>query len=688
MASRKRGGGRYARLLDAWSAPQGAGRPIACVASTFTFDAVFFEEECLARFLRLETNPSQDGIAYLIEREEKLAEARVGVLVDRRHVEPLRSLRWDLLAVRVPGGLQHSKVILLVWERTMRVVVASANLTESGYCLNREVFGALDYIDGGEAPRAVAEDAIAFLRTVATRFVSGDETTTGPKARALEALEDARQRLAAMTLREPKSVRCQFAPGGAVAAHGSARPLQRVAEALPQGRRPSRAVVVSPFFDEESPSALEAVSELLLQYGSRSIDFGAEGRALEDGRQRLHLPAWVGCPPKRSPTVRLHQVIGEDDEAEIRPLHAKMICLEREGEYRVSMIGSSNFTRAGLSLGDAPGNLEANLVYSARRDPHARRLAAIAPALQGPFDPDQVELDPLPDPDADVAEGDDLPAFFGEVLYCASASEPELQLTLAGDGVRAPQGWVVRQPGGSALYDAAAWERDGRPEAPRLPWQPPRPPSHLEVRWTGEGDVAREAHWIVNVERPSTLPPPSELRDLPLDTLLTILTSAQPLHVVLRRLLSRQTRTAAPSAPGVDIDPLKRFEDRTALLHRTRATARALDSLRERLERPCAYLEALRWRLHGPVGPVHLAKALAKEARSPGEAAFLITEVALTVARSRLNGASSTLAPQTVDQARAEVIRQLQELIDDEGLAEAAPDLHAYVREAMAEVAP
>ena len=63
-------------ILEAWEPPDEVGEAIGCVAMTFTFDPGFFEEHCLSRFLRLETDPREDGAAYLIEREEKLAVAK------------------------------------------------------------------------------------------------------------------------------------------------------------------------------------------------------------------------------------------------------------------------------------------------------------------------------------------------------------------------------------------------------------------------------------------------------------------------------------------------------------------------------------------------------------------------------------------------------------------------------------
>jgi hypothetical protein len=56
----------------------------------------------------------------------------------------LRSLRWDLPAARLPAGILHAKVSLLLWTNAARMIVASANLTDDGYRRNPEVFGVLD----------------------------------------------------------------------------------------------------------------------------------------------------------------------------------------------------------------------------------------------------------------------------------------------------------------------------------------------------------------------------------------------------------------------------------------------------------------------------------------------------------------------------------------------------------------
>ena len=143
----------YGKLLDAWVPPEGAGDPVGCVATTFTFSPVFFEEECLSRFLQLETHPGEDGPLYLVEREEKLSQVIcAAALVDQHHCKGFRSLRWNLLPARLSSGILHAKVVLLHWHNLIRLIVTSANLTEDGYRRNQEVFGVLDYASGKEAP--------------------------------------------------------------------------------------------------------------------------------------------------------------------------------------------------------------------------------------------------------------------------------------------------------------------------------------------------------------------------------------------------------------------------------------------------------------------------------------------------------------------------------------------------------
>src|SRR5687767_10261317 len=113
--SRRKADAAFGKALALWEPPDGAGEAKVCIASTFTFKADFFETECLGRFLGMDAHPSEsDTVSYMVEREEKLAAARVAVLADRRHALEKESLRWDVLGVLLPAGaIQHSKISLL-----------------------------------------------------------------------------------------------------------------------------------------------------------------------------------------------------------------------------------------------------------------------------------------------------------------------------------------------------------------------------------------------------------------------------------------------------------------------------------------------------------------------------------------------------------------------------------------------
>ena len=65
-----------------------------------------------------------------------------------------------------------------------------------------------------------------------------------------------------------------------------------------------------------------------------------------------------------------------------------------------------------------------------------------------------------------------------------------------------------------------------------------------------------------------------------------------------------------------------------------------------RLGRPAFSLDALRWRLEGPVGPLALARRLCQE--EPRAAAFLIAELAIVVRRVQWGALMTALGTDTV----------------------------------------
>jgi hypothetical protein len=299
------------------------------------------------------------------------------------------------------------------------------------------------------------------------------------------------------------------------------------------------------------------------------------------------------------------------------------------------MIGSSNFTSPGLGLSRNP-NFEANLLYiadSGRDRKGYDGLCRVWPEYEDIEDIAKLKFQPSPDDGTDAATDEDiLPEAFSSASYDQKGGAGLVSLTITG---APPPGWgllkdaVLTEP----WYSESQWQGAGSPSIVELPWADARPPSGFWVKWTG----CRNAAWLpVNVVSSSALPPPDELRDLPLEALIDILTSARPLHQAMRAYLARRRREIAGGTGDKKlelVDPHKRVDTTGFLLQRTRRVSLALNGMRERLERPVLSMESLEWRLRGPVGALALRNALIREARSNEERMFLLSELALELDR-------------------------------------------------------
>jgi hypothetical protein len=398
------------RLLDFWQHKPEYGEPIGCVATTYTFDAALFEEHCLARFLGMESDPNEDARTYLLEREEKLAPTFAAVLVDHTHVPRERSLRWHLLPVRVDRGHQHAKVSLLVWRERIRLVIASANVTESGYRRNHEVAAALDFTPAGDTPLTLLADALGFLEEMRT-LSPGADAVDGPHAALRRFFETVRTLIKTWTspawkAGHPRAVLAFVRPG---------RPNLFAQLRELKGDSPHHyAVVTSPFFDDgdNAVTTAQALEDLLVKApGQPWVHFVVDAIVRPDRKVELALPSCLKNSKHQRITYRFHRVL--PDENEVRPLHAKTIQIRREGGGALHCIGSSNFTRAGTGLHGFT-NFEANLVYVipdwnsdfARVCDLARPADEEVPAARAVFAA-------TPDHSGDDLDGTPLPQCFG-----------------------------------------------------------------------------------------------------------------------------------------------------------------------------------------------------------------------------------------------------------------------------------
>ena len=438
MNKQKKQNAGYGKILDAWSPSEDSGEPVGCVATSFTFSPVLFEEDCLGRFLQLETDATEDGPAYLVEREEKLSQLIcAAALVDQHHARGLHNLRWDLLSARLSPGILHAKVSLLLWSRRARLIIASANLTEDGYRRNHEVFGALDYFEGCNTPLAVLDEIIAFLRE-AVRHVDPAASTISP---TVSRWNGYLERVSAVTrnwgLKESPRSLAKLRVFAVLT--GAERPsaFEMLRSQWLSNSPPNKAFIVSPFFDppEATNAPARELWTLLKQRGEVSVNYEV---VCEDvpGENAVMLRAPKSLleaqPGNRS---QITTTFARLKLEEGRTLHAKYLRLLND-DFILSMVGSSNFTSAGLGMGEKR-NLEANLAFTAKLGGSETKRALLDACLPSEKIPDNLERRWIPrTDDGDNAATDGLPILppaFGQVSFgCDERQSAFVEFTFSG----------------------------------------------------------------------------------------------------------------------------------------------------------------------------------------------------------------------------------------------------------------
>lgn len=680
------------RLLTAWEPSEGAGVPVGCVATTFTFSPVFFEEECLSRFLQMQSDALEDGPVYIIEREEKLADVRcASVLVDACHAKGSRSLRWDLLTAKIPKAILHSKISLLCWSNCIRVIVASANLTDDGYRRNQEIYGVLDFHEGSQSPLQFLDDIISFLSHAASYAnVGSDENSPAidrwngflngvtEMSRGWGELNEAKGK---------KDIRVHAILTGPDRLDA----LERLMSLWPEGTGPINAYVTSPFFDPtgipNKPS--KTLWRKLRQRGEASVTFNLI--ADQDPNENiivLRAPKELleAEPDRETATTYLCQLAEQDEDknAVFRPLHLKSIWFEGH-EWDAYLMGSGNFTSNGLGLSKSP-NLEANILYLVNRIGNPQAATALAHSCpEGAFIDRELDIqwEPLSDKGEDDADPDSIPLHtaFGAAVFLNKANLNYIQLEFVG---QPPEGWQIiwMSTDEKPIFDERLWQEQQAPQKVLLDWSDDMAPSGFEVAWRGGKG---RAWWPVNVDRSGSLPPPDELKDLPLDLLINVLTSARPLHQVLKKWIMHKSSGGSPTKEKEIIDPHKRVDTSAFLLQKTYRVTAALSGLRARLERPAMSIDAIEWRLRGPVGVTAVQNAILKEAQSTDEQVFLITELALEISRAKPKTAPGCLS---LEEINAQIQAMMAELKAQtlERLKNSPQALKDYVRSAFSEV--
>ena len=626
--SRRKSTASTGTMLELWRPPQHAGEPVGCLATTYTFAPGLFDEQCLARFLDIESEPNREDLAFLLERESRLGGVYAGVLVDHTQAGVEHSLRWDVLPVRIPRASQHAKLSLLAWSHRVRVIVASANLTEPGYRYNFEVAGTVD-LSPDEADPEILADTVTFLRRL-LGMVPGAALIPPEIQRAeaflaqVEALVRGwKPRKRAQTMRQRLVVTL---PPSAPGQDDGVSALDTAIETCrKRGRSPGCAWVASPFFDvnDDYSRVVAAMCKQLARSKEREVRFCVP--ALQDEQKRavprLAAPKSLWLTPQRySCDVSIHALPQRDPDKNPRSWHAKMLALDGD-DYASVMVGSSNFTSPGMGVGERR-NAEANLLTTVDHVDYAKergRLVAVWPETEEVEDPEAAEwLGAQPDVDEET-QADMLPPPPGFLSAMFRAGD-ERKVILRLDAGGLPKEWFIRSCGHDdrEILSSVAWVEAGKLDIVELDWAPVQPPDRLLVRWE-----EKEAFMPLNVEDGSELPPPEKLKNMSADDMLWVLAAADPSAAF--RLWAKRQRPGGvfddevDSATPIDLDPLRRHDIHATFLHRIRRRARIMAQLRANMQRPVWGRQALEWRLRGLVGIEPLAERMVDEfARADG----------------------------------------------------------------------
>jgi len=649
MASNRRNG--YGKLLDYWMPIKDAGEAIGCLATTYTFDPELFEEECLSRFLKMDTEFDEDGALYLIEREEKLCAIKcASILVDQSHSDKKRSLRWDMLSMRYNGKF-HPKISVLYWSGLIRIIVASANLSKPGYRENQEIFGVIDFIlDSGKivdpnAPVHILKTIVDFLRQIINDYsLSGFLVNN----RSLDFLQSIKKIANQLTPINGKPAKNGIYLDTILIAPGRKNIFEQLENLWIKysNKLPRTAWITSPFYDppDSDNQPAKQIWTILNKKGDVEVNYSCpfELSTQEDKKflimapESLKINELLGRPLRNVNFwgISIHAKDENGSEC-IRPIHLKNIFLENI-DWALYMIGSSNFTTPGTGLGRL-NNFEANLVYivNKSKNPDGYKLLKSSFLVEEYLDPQEIEFGRTysSEDDSDPT-APNLPLFF---KGCEAVWEYGILIRFHFDKDKPIRNFRICDESGSLIFDKSHWCHIKEPEFYRFPWAEKLLPSGFHVYLE---DSLIPAYWPLNAEDGKVLPTPDELKNLKLSELIEILCSSKSLIWTMRKILKEKSlKSESDEKDREYIDPHKRVNTSGYILQRTRRMSSALHALSERLSRPVYTKESLDWRLYGPVGVKALCNAMVKEVEKTHlekgvkkeELLFFLTELAIEI---------------------------------------------------------
>lgn len=436
------------KLMDRLAPVPQAGPLVGFLATAYEMQAEFFETDFLPAILGLGAWNDRNWTSRIALEKELAAAEAASVLMDATcYRERPRSLRVEVLPCALEAGRAlHAKMALSVRENEVALLVSSANLTEPGYRLNREVACAL------KANPKNSETAHLIRQAL-----EGMETTLGgslsPSSR--EVMRQAKDRLKEWGSETDALDDSWFTWGG-----GEIPLWRQFTERWPIGEAVRSITIVSPFWSEDQGDGPLALLLRALRergaLGHIQIRLLTEAFPVSSKEDifRPVLPSsyesvdWKGLGAEAfaeaiDPRVEPEDV-GRDDITKLRPLHAKIVLIEGV-ETSLCYFGSANFTRHGWGFLTNPStaNIEAGLLLrkSGKERDGLRLLLPKTvgdPVTLGGGNSGRIEA-----PSAKRTEAP-WPGFLKEAtLVPSSGDEQKLTLRLVWDAVQVAGAWSI-----------------------------------------------------------------------------------------------------------------------------------------------------------------------------------------------------------------------------------------------------
>jgi hypothetical protein len=617
-------------------------------------------------FLEMDFLPSVFGLgawddrswATRIALEKRLSQLDAAVVVTdaRRYRGRPRSLRLEVKPGVTPrGSALHAKITVILYERAVRLIVGSANLTEYGYRRNREAVAILTATPESRKDAALIHQALAGASVALDPWLSA-----GARKLIVDSLDALRP-----WMKEKADADTTFQW-----TYSQTKLWREFLARWPSGESIKRLSIISPFWSEDAGLTLSTLLKETKKMGALSDD--AEVRLLTDafeGPNGQILPIlplgyasynWAALGVKAtaqavSPNVLPAELGGMEGFTGTRALHAKIVLMEGT-KNGLAYLGSANFTAHGWGFLDnqTAANVEAGLII--RRSLQTGVFDSLIPDLVGkPILLASGNFQSLQAPEHG-AEDEPWPDFIQQVLLSpAGLDDNELELLIEVDPAAAPLPWSAKLldkegfPAETLVRTETAAERSKKSVRVPLPSQTLTrllTDQEILICWS---DCPRGRAVPLNVDASARmrLPiSPAQRRIQETDLLLYYQgrISWEELFPDPDPPSGQADASALPSTPAAGVDK-SRIQS-----YQIREFVEALTGISQDLAASAQSESSMRLALLGPVSPLALAHtvcdAVDSGCRSPMAAAFQLVEILAC-----LKSARSLTVPERLSQA-------------------------------------